>query len=225
MKILRNKAFIVGYDERMKNPAWVAYRLPGEVRFSGEKRPSRFKVDHRTRAMVRHEDYSNTGFDRGHIAPNYAIYSRFGREAQLETFLMSNICPQYPNFNRGIWNVLESMEAGQGSGGCWAETCGEIWVLVGPLYAESPPTLPCGVAVPSHFFRIILDEENVSGIRILAFIIPNMAKVSGRIENYLVSVDQVESRTALDFFSDLPDDLEERLESTTAAGLWSVNSN
>ncbi len=81
--IIENTGFTVGYSELHKNPVWVSYRLFKVDDPVSGKRPSKFKVDERTEACVRHDDYTHSGYDRGHIAPNYAIATRFGREAQM----------------------------------------------------------------------------------------------------------------------------------------------
>ncbi len=227
LRILENIAFLVGYDEDRRNPAWVAYRLPGEIRFTEHKRPSGFRVDDRTEARVRHEDYTNTGFDRGHMAPSYAIYSRFGKEAQLETFLMSNICPQTPNLNRGRWGQLEGRISGhRPDAPSWSRDCGEVWLLLGPIYAEDRDRLPSGVAMPSHYFMIVLDEEEGTGNpRALAFILPNAERVDGDLEDYLTSIDEIELHTGIDFFWALDDAVEGPLEMNTSEQLWPLSPN
>jgi endonuclease G len=93
LRLLENKAFLVGYDEQRENPAWVAYRIAGRAKFTEHERYSSFTTDSRTTAKVRQKDYKNTGFDCGHMAPSYAIYSQYGKDAQKETFVMSNVCP------------------------------------------------------------------------------------------------------------------------------------
>ncbi len=72
------------------------------------ERPFRFEIDIRTDAKVNHDDYTGTGYDRGHMAPNAALLAQYGQIAQLETYLMSNICPQTGSLNRGIWAKLET---------------------------------------------------------------------------------------------------------------------
>ncbi|NLX20922.1 MAG: DNA/RNA non-specific endonuclease [Phycisphaerae bacterium] len=227
LRILENLAFLIGYDEDRRNPAWVAYRLPGEVRFTEHTRPSRFRADDRTEARVRHEDYTNSGFDRGHMAPSYAIYSRFGKEAQLETFLMSNICPQTPNLNRGRWGQLESRISGhRPDAPSWSKDNKEVWIVLGPIYAEARTPLPSRVAVPSHCFMIVLDEdEETAALRALAFMMPNAEQVDGNLEDYLTSIDEIELHTGLDFFWELEDPIETVLEMETAEQLWPVSSN
>lgn len=224
LTILTNIAYVVGYDEERADPAWSGYRLPGEVRFTDNKRPSQFKTDTRTRRKIAHDDYTNSGFDRGHMAPNYAIMSRFGVAAQHETFLMSNICPQHPNLNRGRWSQLEEKISGQSPNQpCWAKSYEQVWVIVGPLFEGQVSQLPSGVDIPTAFFAIVVDEDEATGhSRALAFIMPNQPAVPGSLTDYLTSIDEIELRSGLDFFSELDDDQEEVLELAPASELWPI---
>ena len=220
--VLRNSVFIVGYDEARKCPLWVVYRVDGPPRHETLERPSRFRIDDRTRARVSHDAYTNSGFDRGHMAPNYAIYSRHGREAQLETFLMTNVCPQTPDLNRRRWNELEQRVAGPAAAGrSWAERYLAVWVVTGPIFDDDPTHLPSGVEIPDAFYKILLEIcDSRHELRSLAFILPNAPRVDGALESFLVSIAEVESRTGLDFFHMLDDDLERALESVRAPALW-----
>ncbi|MFC1736476.1 DNA/RNA non-specific endonuclease [Candidatus Hydrogenedentota bacterium] len=222
LELLRNEAFVVGYDEMRRNPAWVAYRVASTAKYAGLKRPGSFKKDGRTKAGVSHKDYTNTGFDRGHMAPNYAIYSRYGKAAQLETFLMSNVCPQYPKLNRVRWRELEALIAGQGTGDpSWAQEFGGIWIVTGPTFDDDRVFLPSNVEIPDAFYKIVVDiDEDKGTLRALAFIVPNLKEPGLPLVDYLVSVDEVESETGLDFFRKLDDKTEARIEGTRAVGLW-----
>ncbi|MFC1467798.1 DNA/RNA non-specific endonuclease, partial [Verrucomicrobiota bacterium] len=91
--LLKNSGYTVGYSDHFELPLWSAYRVFNVPKLESGKRPSRFTTDTRTKARVSHNDYTRSGFDRGHMAPNYAIATRYGRTAQKETFLMSNIIP------------------------------------------------------------------------------------------------------------------------------------
>lgn len=108
VKVLNNIGYTVGYSENRRNPLWSAYQCFRVANPEKHKRPSRFKIDPRTESKVTHDDYTNTGYSRGHMSPNYAIDTRYGRDAQLETFLMSNICPQRQSLNGGRWQQLEA---------------------------------------------------------------------------------------------------------------------
>ena len=181
---------------------------------STAKRPPKFLTDTRTTSRVAHEDYTNSGYDRGHMAPNYAIATRYGNEAQRETFLMSNITPQAPNLNRIWWRLLEEKEAND-----FAMRLERVWVLTGPVFSGEVKKLRGGVDVPAACYRIILDEENGQP-RVLAFIAPQTVSGHEPLTQFLTSVREIETQTGLDFFPELPKDGQERIETVKAERLW-----
>jgi endonuclease G len=213
-KQLDNRGFVVGYSETMNNPLWVSYRVFDVPNLNSGKRPSGFKVDSRTRSGISHGDYTHSGYDRGHMAPNYAIATRYGDEAQLETFLMSNIIPQTPSVNRGIWKDLEMMVAKQ-----YGRYFTEVWVITGPVFEEPVEKLESGVKIPSQYYKIIADERG-GELRVLAFLIESDCPPYTRIRKRLVSINQIETLTGLDFFPDLPEEMQLQLESDPAGRLW-----
>jgi len=197
--IIENTGFTIGYSDQRMNPLWVAYRVyPVDDPVSG-KRPSKFKVDQRTESKISHKDYTHSGYDRGHMAPNYAIATRYGREAQLQTFLMSNICPQTPKLNRQIWKRLEMKIA---------KDMDEVWVVTGPIFDNDIEKLASGVEIPDAFYKIIADDSP----SFRAYIIPQDVVGSEKIEQFVVSVDSIENVTHIDFFWELDDALEDSLE-------------
>ena len=213
---LDNEGFAVGYDETRKAPAWVSYRLfPNPGRYSYE-RPSRFRTDNRTQSRISHDHYTHSGFDRGHLAPNYAIMTRYGRAGQVDSFLMSNIAPMRPSFNRGIWKNLESLIARN-----YSNSFEELWVVTGPIYDEDIQRLATGVEVADAFFKIVIDEVE-GNPRAQAFVIPHHSLI-GSLSNYLTSVDEVEKATGFDFFSELPDNIENKIEAKISPGIWISN--
>lgn len=213
---LENIGYIVEYDELKKNPRWVAYKLTGEAVFSPSPRPSRFQTDQRTASMVSHKDYTGSAYDRGHMAPNYAIASRFGNTAQAETFLMSNVVPQLPTLNRGVWRMLEDVLSKT-----TAPNCEEIWIVVGPVYAPGPhqeARLAGGPVIPDGFFAVIADVlSDVSEVRLQAFFVPKDAARGADLRDFITSVDDIENVTGLDFYGELDDEMEEQIESMQAA--------
>jgi endonuclease G len=106
IEVLDNDSFVVGFSEERGTPAWVAYRVSQVNHFENLKRPSRFKTDSRVSEPVKHSDYTHSGYDRGHMAPNFAIATRHPEDME-DTYLMTNIIPQSPNLNRGPWLDLE----------------------------------------------------------------------------------------------------------------------
>lgn len=211
--IIENAGFVVGYCEERNNPAWVAYRVFEMEALDSGDRPSRFKPDDRTESEIRHDDYTHSGYDRGHMAPNYAIATRYGEAAQLETFLMSNIVPQDPDLNQGPWRILEQTISD------YAQDHEEIWVVTGPLYDEDPDYIGPLIEVPDAFYKIVVDETP-AGLRILAFNFPQEVGRRDDPEQFLTTVDAIEEVSGLDFLSGLPDEVEDRLESEIALTIW-----
>ena len=107
VKILERTGFVVGYAPELRHPLWVAYRAsPRVLPSKPPKRPSDFKRDPEAPNSPESREYSRSGYDRGHCAPNHAIARRYGKKGQLETFLTSNICPQRPDLNQWHWRDL-----------------------------------------------------------------------------------------------------------------------
>ncbi len=148
------------------------------------------------------------------MAPNYAIGTRYGHEAQRETFLMSNIAPQSPDLNRIWWRALEEQEANH-----FAVRLEQVWVMTGPVFAGDVKTLPSGVQIPTSFYRIILDEESGQP-RVLAFITPQTVTGQEPLAKFLTSVREIERQTGLDFYAGLPKERQERIETVKAERLW-----
>lgn len=212
--VLTNSGYLVGYCEAHRNPAWVSFSISSITVGSTAKRPAKFLTDTRTTSRVAHEDYTNSGYDRGHMAPNYAIATRYGHEAQRETFLMSNISPQAPDLNRIWWRVLEEKEAND-----FAVRLEQVWVVTGPVFAGDVKKLPSGVDVPTAFYRIILDEEN-GAPRVLAFIAPQTVTGHEPLPQFLTSVREIEKQTGLDFYPEMPREVQDRIETPRADRLW-----
>ena len=219
-RLLKNTGYLVGFDDARGVPAWCAYKIFRPKSFETGARPH-FEKDMRTRAQIAPADYTNSGFDRGHMAPNQAIGACYGRDGQAETFRMSNIVPQIHEVNAGVWKDLEQRALKR-----YTRAYGEIWVVCGPIFdTKKPKKFGRGrykVSVPDAFFLILADrEESASGaIRTLAFIVPHKAKLDSNLRKYLVSIDEIERRTGLDFFSELSSETQATLESAPAKTVW-----
>jgi endonuclease G len=220
IKTLYNTAYISGYSEELRVPLWVVYRL-GNMKettyeFTNWERPRRFAVDYRTTSRVDHDAYNGTGYDRGHMAPNSAILSQYGQMAQLETYLMTNIIPQTEALNQGIWMQLEGKvrtELSQFDDPDNGIT--DVFVITGPIFDTDPPArLPeQNVAIPTHSYKILAYRRGYFGtIKAVAFIIPQ-SPTSENFFDYVVTVDEVEERTGLNFFSELSTTKQHNLES------------
>jgi endonuclease G len=166
-------------------------------------------VDYRTKTQVKAKEYNKGKYDRGHMAPNHAIALHYGENAQQETFLMSNVIPQRPSLNRGLWKEIEHAISDD-----YAERLEEVWVFVGPIY---DPKIPdkflkrTGIEIPDRFYAVVLDELK-GRPRAMAFVVPQDASINVDPSQFLVSVDEVEKQSGFDFFSGLDDAREEKME-------------
>ncbi len=212
---LQNPGFVIGYSEWRRNPLWVAFRASKIEGEHGGARPDHFNQDQRTLFEVESDDYRKSGYDRGHMAPNYLISRLYGREAQQATFLMSNVAPQTKRLNQLLWQRIEEAEAD-----VVAPRIGELWVITGPVYGDGK-RLPSGVEVPEAFYRIWLDAQANSA---LAFLVPQTVCGNEPLTAYLTTVDEIERRTGLDFFSELDVAEQITLESASADAHWQLES-
>ena len=216
LKHLVNRGYSVGYDETLPSPRWSSYRVfpYKDVHLD---RPSTFKPDARTSAHVTTSEYVRSGYDRGHLSPNYAISVCYGEEAQKETFLLSNIVPQLHALNAGLWKDMEQRIMKR-----YVARYGSVWVQVGPVFTTPPIKQVGRIPVPSSFWMVISEyEESAHGIRAIAYLVPHEEKWrDAELTRYVVSIRRVEELTGLDFFPKLPKATQDRLESTPAPRAW-----
>jgi endonuclease G, mitochondrial len=213
IRVLNNTGYVVGYSDQLGNPVWAAYRLHDLEPSPALPRPREFTVDRRTTARIEPGHYTHSDYDRGHLAPNYGVATRYGRQAQEETFRMSNITPQRHGLNAGLWQSLEQKIARS-----YPARFGEVWVLAGPVFGPHPATLSQRVSVPEAFYMIIVDESD-GRVRTQAFLLPQEPVQPG-LDSYLVAIDDIERRTGLDFLTVLADDVEAALELRPAGRAW-----
>ena len=223
LTVLDKRWFVLGYDEARKNPAWVTYDLAGPITHAGAEptRPATFATDFATVAHVSQRDYTGSHFDRGHMCPAYAMWSRSGSEAFLATFVCSNIVPQPHSINAGIWEELEVRIAGRNSPRVsgWAEQFDAVTVINGPLYAATTEQLRTGIAIPAACFSVIIRHQ-AQGLTMLALEIPNSGDPRGPLERYLVSVQQVETDSGLNLCAGQSESVRAVSLQPAAAQLW-----
>lgn len=214
VRVLSNTGYVVGYSDDLGLPLWAAYRVADRDIGPTPPRPDGFQVDRRTSARVEPSTYTGSGYDRGHLAPNFAIAVHHGVRAQEETFLMSNIVPQRHALNAGAWSALERRIATN-----YAARFGEVWVVAGPVVGERPRRLARRVAVPEAFFMIVVDESE-GRTRAQAFLFPQDARDDAQPAAFLTTIDEIERRTGLDLLRELPDEAELALEARRGSRMW-----
>ncbi|EKO3814344.1 DNA/RNA non-specific endonuclease [Vibrio harveyi] len=214
-QFLCRDGYAVGYNYDTKNADWVAYHITAESVNITNKRSNSFKEDTEMPDYARSTlaDYKGSGYDRGHLAPSATV--DFTRESMKQSFLMSNMSPQLPGFNRVGWRVLEEHVRDL------ANEYNELYVVTGPIYQGNEGTIGNGVVIPSAFYKVILDPSFDEAI---AFIVPHRDVSSSELANFITTIDEVERQTGLDFFAQTPDSIEDNMESVKWEEMWPTSN-
>jgi endonuclease G len=212
-EMISHTGYSLLYNEAHEQANWVAYELTKEETSKLFERTNKFMPDPLIKTgSARDEDYQGYGYDRGHLAP--ASDMGYSSITMTESFYYSNMSPQVPSFNRGIWKKLEALVR------TWAIENNSIYVVTGPILTKGLETIgPDKVSVPKYYYKVILDytEPSIKGI---GFILPNEGSKEN-LENFALSIDSVESVTGIDFFNLLENRQENEIEKTLCLNCWS----
>ena len=211
-KIISHTGYSFVYSEEHEQAKWIAYELTKEETTSLFERTDKFLVDPMvSTGTAENSDYLKSGYDKGHLAP--AADMGWSAITMKESFYLSNMSPQLPGFNRGVWKRLEEMMRS------WAIDNSAIYIVTGPVLASGLPTIGGNrVSIPNYYYKVILDYTQPE-IKAMGFILPN-ASSSSALSSFAVSIDEVEKATGLDFFPALPDDQETTLEKEHCTTCW-----
>ena len=204
--------FRLAFNPDNRTPEWVAWELLGSETDGPASRSNSFWQDEDIENCPTTGDYARSGYDRGHLCP--AADQKWSPEAMNDCFVMANMCPQDHSLNSGAWNTLENKERN------WARRDSAIVIVAGPIYDKTDTTRigQAGVRVPGAFYKVLL-APYVKEPRSIAFVYPNMSS-PGNMENYVTTVDEVEKLTGLDFFYNLPDSIENKVEAVSSFRDW-----
>lgn len=233
------EGYTVGYDPKLKIPVWVQYRLTAQRSADNRyPRTDSFEADGVVPPMSRAvlDDYEGLDgeYVRGHMAP--AEDMRWSESAEDGSNRLTNIAPQIGStYNGSIWKTLENRVRD------WVMDRRDLTVICGPVFEardrveeidRQPRTESQmlynvvgenDVAVPTAFFKIMVDMRNLQSPDVLAFLVPHIETVPGperQIETYLVSVDDVEKATGLNFLTALPESVQDAVESVRPEQAW-----
>lgn len=213
--IRRRYAYTVSYNHTRRNPNWVAWKLTADHASGSINRKNYdFEDDpDMPSPKATKKDYYRSGYDRGHLCP--AADNKWSGKAMAECFLMTNMCPQDNSLNSGLWNTIEKQ--------CrdWALEYGTIYIACGPIYLNNDNQRKIGhnkVVVPDAFFKVILCLEGKP--KAIGFVCRNHSQKGRKKTEFVNTVDDVERITGYDFFSQLPDSLENAIESRCSYIEW-----
>lgn len=209
--LVRYEAFDVHFNSERGIANCALYELVNNELYGTVERGNEFTADPGAKGCPLPEDYAGSGMDRGHLVPAGDL--KWNGTAMRQSFLMTNVGPMHKALNEGGWAKLEEKVRE------WTARDSALLVFTGPVVSDGDTTLASGrVKVPSAYYKVIL-APCVRPIRVIAFIYPN-GHSGGRLQQYAVSVDEVERRTGLDFFPTLPPEEQQRLESPVNLGAW-----
>lgn len=214
-QIVHHNGYSLSYSEANEQAEWVAYELKrNQLSKTNFKRPY-FEIDNAVKTgAASWRNYKNSGYDKGHLCP--AADRRYSKSAHDETFLTSNISPQDHKFNAGIWNTLEQKVR------YWAQKYDGVFVVTGGVLKGHMKTIGTEkVTVPNQFYKVLIDANNGTP-KVLAFLMPH-ENSSQPLYKFVVSVDEVEALTGIDFFPELDDAIENKLEASSSYKGWSFN--
>lgn len=214
-RMLYRMAYTLSFNRETNQPNWVAWCLEDYETDGNIARRNEFLADediplpHR----VETKDYSGSGYDRGHMAPSADM--KFDAQAMKECFYMSNICPQTHTLNAGAWSKLESA--------CrrWANKFGRVYIVCGPIFntgKQKQIGKEHKIPVPKAFFKCIY-AVNKGKPQAIGFVMNNNSSKQN-MNASAMTVDEVEKITGMDFFPNLPDKIENKVESEYSIKSW-----
>jgi len=219
-RVLRNDGYLLGWSDVRVNPLWVSYLLQEVDNPRAGPRPG-FQRDWRALWPIAPDSYFGSGYDRGHLAPNYAIAAVHGVEAQRDTFLMSNMSPQRPALNRRLWQRLEEVVMDH-----FVPRFGTLQVITGPVFPASFRDNVLNrvglVEVPEAFYKILVVPGEAP--RALAFLMSQDVSGDEPLDDFLVSIDMLEARTGLNFFPQLSEEAAAALEAEVQTAGWGLEA-
>ena len=211
-QIIHKTAYIVSYNKETKVPNWVSWHLTADHTDGPIRRMSNFYEEEgvvRPRATL--EDYRGSGWSRGHMCP--AGDNKWNETAMYDSFSLVNVCPQHASLNSGLWNVIER--------DCrkWAKKYKDLYIVCGPVYFNRDhETIGLNkVVVPEAFYKVILRLTPEPAA--IGFVVRNNEGKKKK-DQFVNTVDDVERITGIDFFSALPDDIENKVESQADINDW-----
>ena len=209
--IIYHTGYSVSYNQKFRQANWVGYQLTKAETSKLFNRENKFVPDPLIKGTDNGIDYEKSGYDRGHLCP--AADMGYSKITMAESFYYSNMSPQIPGFNRGIWKQLEEQTRN------WAIEYDSLYILVGPIFSDTMKVIgPHQVAIPNAYYKVILDNHKGKE-KMIGFVMRNEGSKNS-LQSFAVSVDSVEVLTGIDFFPILDDSLETKLESLVLLNVW-----
>lgn len=234
--LLHQDEFIINYNQKHRVPMWVAYKLDLSLFNYNLERKDCFRRDIRLSQEISPvcDDYDEPIYDRGHMVP--AADLKISQAAIVNSTILTNIAPQHDKFNRYTWRYLEDYVRDV------AKTKGVIYVITGSVFdrdedfnIDATTTFDLvqnkRVAVPTHFYKILVHERPNGFLEVLSVLLPNEDKTvpykdsPKYFKDHIIKIEDIEKVTGYDFFHELQDNKEYAVENYKAEELWPTSNN
>lgn len=235
--------YSVEWDYDINAQRWSCYQLYSSINYHSSYNVSRYYADNDGTLSATcqypndadlpatyrfsEDPYKYTGYDHGHICPS-ADRLR-AEECNYQTFYITNMQPQYNKFNAGLWEKMEEDVR------TWANQSDTLYVCKGGTIDkkaniieyvnrnshQSSQVNASHIPVPKYFFMALLSKKG-NLWQAMGYWVEhiNADRSNDTRKNYAVSIDVLEDRTGIDFFCNLPDDIESKVEKTIAPSYW-----
>jgi endonuclease G len=210
--VIHHQYYDLVYDELHEQAKWVFYKLYPSYLNGPYKRRNDFRADPKVISnSANHSDYRGSGYDRGHLMP--AADMTWSEVALSESFYYSNMSPQHPSFNRGVWKRLESKVRS------WCMESDSLFIITGPVVNTIFDVIGQNrVAVPGAYFKVIMRfKQNKK--EVIAFLLPNTSSKES-LESFVYSIDSLKQVIDIDFFHYQNEEFQRKLESSTTKEMW-----
>lgn len=210
-QIIKHNYYTLSFLGDYKQSEWTFYLSTKANLIKRVERDNYFRKDpFLTSRSANNGDYIKSGYDKGHLIP--ALDMSFCYQSMEESFYFSNISPQVPNFNRGIWESLEEHVR------VWVNEKDSLYVITGPIFLNVQGYIGQNkIAVPGYFYKIIYSPKEKS---MIGFVLPNKKNISKNLYSYVYSIDHIEVLTKIDFFYNLPDSIQKNMEDKVIMNYW-----
>lgn len=213
-RIIQYEGFTVTFDSARHQPAFVAWEIDAEKADAdaADRKDASFQPDRRIEGCASLADYRRSGYDRGHMAP--AADMKWSTRAMDDCHYLTNICPQANALNGDPWATVEKNTRQ------WTHRYGTLYIVAGPVLGDilTDTIGESRIPVPERFFKVIIAPYADPPMGI-AFLMPNH-QFDGGAQATVTSIDNIETITGLDFFSALPDDVEQYVEAQHTLAPW-----
>jgi len=215
-QVMTKAGYTVSYNKETKCANWVSWHLTKAHSSGPWSRKGLPYIEDEEAEKPRQEledwRFNPKRYDHGHMCP--AADNKWSKDAMIQSFYLTNMCPQNHNLNCGDWQELEEK--------CrdWSVAYGEIYIACGPIFYNGKNETMGGtkeIWVPDAFYKVVLRMKDKPTS--IGFVYPNEGKHHA-MSHYVCTVDEIEMTTGIDFFYNLPDDIENVIESQSDLRDW-----